>query len=41
MSDKALVYIHGKGGKAADSDHFKSLFPEYDIYGFDYISENP
>ena len=41
MSDKALVYIHGKGGTASDSEYFKPLFPEYDIYGFDYISENP
>ena len=41
MADKALVYIHGKGGTASASEQFKSLFPEYDIYGFDYKSENP
>ena len=41
MYDKALVYIHGKGGTADSANEFKSLFPEYDIYGFDYKSENP
>ena len=41
MADKALVYIHGKGGTASASEQFKSLFPNYDIYGFDYKSENP
>ena len=41
MSNKALVYIHGKGGTASDSAYFKPLFPEYDTYGFDYKSENP
>ena len=38
---KALVYIHGKGGAASDSEYFKPLFPECDTYGFDYKSENP
>lgn len=41
MYDKALVYIHGKGGTADSANEFKSLFPEYDIYGFDYKSEYP
>ncbi len=41
MADKALVYIHGKGGSASASEQFKSLFPDCDIYGFDYKSEYP
>jgi pimeloyl-ACP methyl ester carboxylesterase len=41
MMDKALVYIHGKGGTASASEYFKPLFPKYDTYGFDYKSENP
>lgn len=41
MADKALVYIHGKGGSASASEQFKSLFPDRDIYGFDYKSEYP
>ena len=23
----AVLYIHGKGGSAAESDHYKTLFP--------------
>lgn len=41
MSDKAFVYIHGKGGSASASEYFTPIFPEYDIFGFDYVSENP
>ena len=33
MKDKALVYIHGKGGTASASEQFKSLFPNYDPKG--------
>ena len=41
MADKAVIYIHGQGGKALDSEYFKPLFSEYDVLGFDYRSENP
>ena len=41
MAKQALIYIHGKGGSAADSEYFKPLFSEYDVLGFDYRSENP
>ena len=41
MSDNALVYIHGKGGTASAAEAFKPLFPEYEIFGFDYKAENP
>lgn len=41
MLNKALIYIHGKGGTADAAECFKPLFPDYDIYGFDYKSENP
>ncbi len=41
MADKALVYIHGKGGTASASEQFKSFFPDCDTYGFDYKSEYP
>ena len=40
-SNKALIYIHGKGGNASASDYFKPIFPKYDVFGFDYKSENP
>ena len=38
---KKLVYVHGKNGNAAEAEHYKSFFPEYDVIGFDYKSETP
>lgn len=36
---KLAVYVHGKGGNATESEHYKPLLPEYDVIGFDYKSE--
>ena len=36
-----LIYIHGKGGCAEEADHYKALFPEYDVIGLDYQAETP
>ena len=36
-----VFYIHGKGGSANEATHFASLFPNAEIFGFDYKSENP
>ena len=41
MANKVLIYIHGKGGRSEDSEYYKPLFPEYDVMGFDYKSDNP
>lgn len=38
---RAIVYIHGKGGSAEESIHYKALFPECDVIGFDYKAETP
>ena len=38
---KGLVYIHGKGGSAQEAEHYKPLFPDYDVIGFDYKAETP
>ena len=38
---KLAVYVHGKGGNATESEHYKPLLPEYDVIGFDYKSEIP
>lgn len=39
---KAIVlYVHGNGGSAAEAEHYRPLFPEADVVGFDYHSENP
>ena len=37
----ALLYIHGKGGSAAESEHYKPLFPDYDVMGLDYQTFSP
>ena len=36
-----VLYIHGKGGSPAESEHYKSLFPEYDVIGLDYQTFTP
>lgn len=41
MISKVVVYIHGKGGNAGEAEHYKPLFPEYKVIGFDYQSETP
>lgn len=33
---KLAIYIHGKGGSAAESEHYASLLKEYDVIGLDY-----
>ena len=38
---KAVVYIHGKGGNAAEAEHYRPLFPDCDVVGFDYKAETP
>ena len=38
---KLVIYVHGKGGTAEEANHYKSLFPESDVIGFDYKSKNP
>lgn len=38
---KGILYIHGKGGTAREAEHYRPLFPEYDVLGFDYRAENP
>ena len=38
---KLVIYIHGKGGNADEANHYKPLFPNYDVIGFDYKSDTP
>lgn len=38
---KAVIYIHRKGGSAAESKHYKPLFPDYDVIGLDYKTFTP
>ena len=37
----AVIYIHGKGGSAAESEHYKSLFPDCEVIGLDYQTLSP
>ena len=37
---KKIIYIHGKGGNAAEAEHYKKFFPNAEVIGFDYKAEN-
>ena len=37
----AILYIHGKGGSATESEHYKPLFPDYEVIGLDYHTFSP
>lgn len=36
-----MIYVHGKGGSAAEAEHYKALFPEAEVLGFDYRAQMP
>ena len=36
-----LLYIHGKGGSAAECDHYGALFPNCEVIGLDYQTFTP
>ncbi|GEM_PF-155316 len=38
---RVVLYVHGKGGSADEAEHYRDLFPGYEIYGFDYKAANP
>lgn len=38
---KAVLYVHGKGGSAKEAEHYRSLFPDCDVYGLDYKTDTP
>ena len=38
---KLVLYIHGKGGCAEESEHYRSLFPDYEVIGLDYQTFTP
>ena len=37
----AVVYVHGKDGLVQEAEQFKTLFPECEVIGFDYMADNP
>ena len=36
-----VIYVHGKGGSAGEAEHYKALFPNAAVIGFDYHSQTP
>lgn len=36
-----IVYVHGKGGSAQETEHYKSLFLKDEVIGLDYRSQTP
>ena len=36
-----VIYVHGKGGSAEEAEHYKPLFPDSKIIGFDYRAQTP
>ncbi len=43
MSDmkNVVLYVHGKGGSAAECEHYRSLFPDCKVFGLDYQTFTP
>ncbi len=39
--NKLVIYIHGKNGLANEAEHYKNIFKNHDVIGFDYKSQNP
>lgn len=39
--NNCVVYVHGKGGNIAESEHYKKLFADHDIIGLGYQSSLP
>ena len=37
----AVLYIHGRDGCAAECEHYKPLFPGYEVIGLDYQTFSP
>lgn len=36
-----VIYIHGKGGSAAEAEHYRPFFPESDVIGLEYVAQTP
>ena len=37
----AVLYIHGKGGSAAECEHYRPLFPDCEVFGLAYQTASP
>lgn len=36
-----VIYVHGKGGSAEEAEHYRQLFPEAEVIGFNYRATSP
>ncbi|MCR4726269.1 MAG: alpha/beta hydrolase [Clostridia bacterium] len=36
-----LIYLHGKGGSPDEAEHYKPLFPDFEVIGLNYRAETP
>ncbi len=36
-----VIYVHGKGGTTGEAEHYKPLFPDCEVIGFDYRAQTP
>ena len=41
MAKDTVLYIHGKGGSAAECEHYRPLFPDCEVFGLDYQTFTP
>ena len=41
MNSTLVIYVHGKGGNAGEAEHYKKLFEDCDVAGFEYASVTP
>lgn len=39
--NKVVLYIHGKNGSPDESEHYRTLFRDYDVIGLDYKTFTP
>lgn len=39
--DEIIIYIHGQSGSPKEAEHYKTLFKDRDVIGFDYVSQSP
>ena len=37
----SVIYVHGKGGSAVEAEHYRQIFSDIEVTGFDYRAETP
>lgn len=38
---ESIIYVHGKGGSAEEAGHYRPLFPNCEVIGFNYRAQTP